>query len=158
MRQKEGGRAQPFKEVGGGDDTVIEKKRIWQKVEPQRGPRWQKSLLPVDLKPHYTLTLPHHLNDTPTGTMIVHRITIKGQKAGRGPILRNPAPSLKRIFLPSIPPILLHWMLFDCVDHNKLWKSLQETGIPDHLTCLLRNLYVSQETTVRTGHGTTDWF
>ena len=47
---------------------------------------------------------------------------------------------------------------FDCVDHNKLWKSLQEMGIPDHLTCLLRNLYAGQEATVRTGHGTTDWF
>ena len=47
---------------------------------------------------------------------------------------------------------------FDYVDHNKLWKVLQEMGIPDHLTCLLRNLYASQETTVRTGHGTTDWF
>ena len=47
---------------------------------------------------------------------------------------------------------------FDCVDHNKLWKILQEMGIPDHLTCLLRNLYASQEATVRTGHGTTDWF
>ena len=47
---------------------------------------------------------------------------------------------------------------FDCVDHNKLWKILKETGIPDHLTCLLRNLYVGQEATVRTGHGTTDWF
>ena len=47
---------------------------------------------------------------------------------------------------------------FDCVDHNKLWKSLQELGIPDHLTCLLRNLYVGQEATVRTEHGTTDWF
>ena len=47
---------------------------------------------------------------------------------------------------------------FDCVDHNKLWKILKETGIPDHLTCLLRNLYAGQETTVRTGHGTTDWF
>ena len=47
---------------------------------------------------------------------------------------------------------------FDCVDHNKLWKILQETGIPDHLTCLLRNLYAGQEATVRTGHGTTDWF
>ena len=47
---------------------------------------------------------------------------------------------------------------FDCVDHNKLWKILQEMGIPDHLTCLLRNLYVGQEATVRTGHGTTDWF
>ena len=47
---------------------------------------------------------------------------------------------------------------FDCVDHNKLWKILEEMGIPDHLTCLLRNLYAGQEATVRTGHGTTDWF
>ena len=47
---------------------------------------------------------------------------------------------------------------FDCVDHNKLWKILKETGIPDHLTCLLRNLYAGQEATVRIGHGTTDWF
>ena len=46
---------------------------------------------------------------------------------------------------------------FDCVDHKKLWKILQEMGIPDHLTCLLRNLYAGQEATVRTGHGTTDW-
>ena len=48
--------------------------------------------------------------------------------------------------------------VFDCVDHNKLWKSLQEMGIPDHLTYHLRNLYAGQEATVRTGHGTTDWF
>ena len=47
---------------------------------------------------------------------------------------------------------------FDCVDHNKLWKILQEVGIPGHLTCLLTNLYAGQEATVRTGHGTTDWF
>ena len=47
---------------------------------------------------------------------------------------------------------------FDCVDHNKLWKILQEMGIPDYLTCLLRSLYVGQEATVITGHGTTDWF
>ena len=47
---------------------------------------------------------------------------------------------------------------FDCVDHNKLWKILQEMGIPDHLTCLLRNLYADQEATIRTGHGPTDWF
>ena len=47
---------------------------------------------------------------------------------------------------------------FDCVDHNKLWKILQNMGIPDHLTCLLRNLYASQEATVRTRHGTTNWF
>ena len=45
---------------------------------------------------------------------------------------------------------------FDCVDHKKLWKILKEIGIPDHLTCLLRNLYADQEATVRTGHGTTD--
>ena len=47
---------------------------------------------------------------------------------------------------------------FDCVDHNKLWKILKEMGIPDPLTCLLRNLCAGQEATVRTGHGTTDWF
>ena len=47
---------------------------------------------------------------------------------------------------------------FDCVDHNKLWKILKEMGIPDHLTHLLRNLYAGQEATIRTGHGTTDWF
>ena len=47
---------------------------------------------------------------------------------------------------------------FGCVDHNKVWKILKKMGIPDHLTCLLRNLYAGQEATVRTGHGTTDWF
>ena len=46
----------------------------------------------------------------------------------------------------------------DCVDHNKLWKIMKEMGIPDHLTCLLRSLYAGQEVTVRSGHGTTDWF
>jgi len=47
---------------------------------------------------------------------------------------------------------------FDCVDHNQPWKILKEMGIPDHVTCLLRNLYAGQEATVRTGHGTADWF
>ena len=51
-----------------------------------------------------------------------------------------------------------HVKAFDCVNHNKLWKILKEMGIPDHLTCLLKNLYAGQEATVRTGHGTTDWF
>ena len=51
-----------------------------------------------------------------------------------------------------------HAKAFDCVDHNQVWKILKEMGIPDHLTCLLRNLYAGQEATVRTGHGTTDWF
>ena len=62
--------------------------------------------------------------------------------------------------LPEKDLLLLYWIhqSFDCVDHNKLWKILQEMGIPDHLTCLLRNLYAGQETTVRTRHGTTDWF
>ena len=47
---------------------------------------------------------------------------------------------------------------FDCVDHNQLWKILEEMGIPDHLTCLLKNMHAGQEATVRTGHGTMDWF
>ena len=51
-----------------------------------------------------------------------------------------------------------YFKAFDCVDHNKLWIILEEMGIPDPLTCLLRNLYAGQGTTVRTGHGTTDWF
>ena len=55
--------------------------------------------------------------------------------------------------------LLLYWLHQSlCVDHNKLWKILQEMGIPDHLTCLLRNLYADQEATVRTGQETTDWF
>ena len=51
-----------------------------------------------------------------------------------------------------------HAKAFDCVDHNKLWKILKEMGIPERLTCLFRNIYAGQEATVRTGHGTTDWF
>ena len=64
----------------------------------------------------------------------------------------------------NVIPLGLHFCFidyakaFDCVDHNKLWKILREMGIPDHLTCLLRNLYAGQEATVRTGQGTTDWF
>ena len=54
--------------------------------------------------------------------------------------------------------VLLTTPVFDCVNHNKVWKILQEMGIPDHLICLLRNLDGGQEATVRTGHGTTDWF
>ena len=58
----------------------------------------------------------------------------------------------------SISALLTYAKAFVCVDHNKLWKILQEVGRPDHLTCFLRNLYAGQEATVRTGHGTTDWF
>ena len=58
----------------------------------------------------------------------------------------------------SISALLTMPKPFDCVDHNKLWNIMKEMGLPDHLTCLLRNLYAGQEATVRTGHGTTDWF
>ena len=54
--------------------------------------------------------------------------------------------------------LIQYYKAFGCVDHNKLWEILQEMGTPDHLTCLLRSLYAAQEATVRTGHGTTDWF
>ena len=54
--------------------------------------------------------------------------------------------------------LTMPYIAFDCVDHNELWKILKEMGIPDHLTCLLKNLYAGQEATVRTGHGTTGWF
>ena len=58
----------------------------------------------------------------------------------------------------SISDFIDYAKAFDCVDHNKLWKILKEMGIPEHLTCLLRNLYAGQQATVRTCHGTTDWF
>ena len=58
----------------------------------------------------------------------------------------------------SISAFIDYAKAFDCIGHNKLWKILKEMGIPDHLTCLLRKLYAGQEATVRTGHGTTDWF
>ena len=58
----------------------------------------------------------------------------------------------------NLPCFIDYIKVFDYVDHNKLWKILQEMGIPDHLTCLLRNVYTSQKATVRTGQGTMDWF
>ena len=58
----------------------------------------------------------------------------------------------------STSTLLTYAKTFDCVDHNKPWKIIKEMGIPDHVTCILRNLYAGQEATVRTGHGTTDWF
>ena len=67
---------------------------------------------------------------------------------------------MEKARVPEKHLFLLYWpcQSFDCVDHNKLWKILKEMGIPDHLTCLLRNLYAGQEAAVRPGHGTTDWF
>ena len=68
--------------------------------------------------------------------------------------LKNQESSRKNIFVCFID----YAKVFDCVDHNKLWKILKEMDAPDHLTYLLRNIYAGQEGTVRTGHGTTDWF
>ena len=67
--------------------------------------------------------------------------------------------NIAREFQKNIYFCIIHYAkAFDCVDHNKLWKILIEMGISDYLNCLLRNLYTGQEATVRTGHGTTDWF
>ena len=80
------------------------------------------------------------------------------EKAGK-PEIKLPISSKKQEFQKNIYFCFIDYAkAFDCVDHNKLWKSLKEMGIPDHLTCLLRNLYAGQEATVRTGHGKTDWF
>ena len=67
-------------------------------------------------------------------------------------------PLFKNYFKSFLKFIFLKYKAFDCVNHNKLWKILKEMGTPDYLTCLLRNLYAGQKATVRTGHGTTDWF
>ena len=86
-----------------------------------------------------------------------------GFRKGRGPkdqiakicwIIKKARELQKNIYLCFMD----YAKVFDCVDHNKFWKILKEMGIPDHLTCLLRNLYTGQEATVRPGHGTTDWF
>ena len=86
-----------------------------------------------------------------------------GFRKGRG--TRDQIPSIRwiikkaRAFQKNIYFCFIDYAkAFDCVDHNKLWKILQKMGIPDHLTCLLRNLFAGQEATVRAGNGTTDWF
>ena len=81
-------------------------------------------------------------------------------KRNQRPTCQHPLDHQKNKRVPEKHLLLLYWLCqsFDCVDHNKLWKILKEMGIPDHLTCLLRNLCAGQEATVRTGHGTTDWF
>ena len=73
-------------------------------------------------------------------------------------IIEKKQESSRKTSISALLTIVNMTKAFDCVDHNKLWKILKETGIPDHLTCLLRNLYAGQQATVRTGHGTTDWF
>ena len=74
------------------------------------------------------------------------------------PNCQHPLDHRKREFQKNFFCFIDYAKAFDCVDHNKLWTILQEMGIPDHLTCLLRNLYASQVAIVRTGRGTTDWF
>ena len=85
-----------------------------------------------------------------------------GFRKGRGPKIKlpiSPGSSKKQEFQKNIYFCFIDYAkAFDCVDHNKLWNILKELGIPDNLTCLPRNLCAAQEATVRTGHGTTDWF
>ena len=85
-----------------------------------------------------------------------------GFRKGRGTReqIANIRWTIEKAGVPEKHLFLLYWLCqsLDSVDHNKLWKILKEMGIPDHLTCLLRNLYSGQEATVRIGHGTTDWF
>ena len=78
----------------------------------------------------------------------------RDQTANISRIIKKPREFQKNIYFCFID----FTKVFDCVDHNKLWEILQEMGIPDHLTYLLRNLYAGQEATVRTGEGSTDWF
>ena len=78
----------------------------------------------------------------------------RDQTANISRIIKKPREFQKNIYFCFID----YAKAFDCVAHKKLWKILKEIGIQDHLTCLLRNLYAGQEATVRTGHGTTDWF
>ena len=93
----------------------------------------------------------HEIPDVQVGFR-KHRGT-RGQIANICWIIEKARESEKHLFL-----LIDYAKAFDCVDHNKLWKILKEMGIPDHLTCLFRNLYAGQEATVRTGHGTTAWF
>ena len=86
--------------------------------------------------------------------MVVEKVGIRDQIANIRWIIKKAREFQKNIYFCFID----YDKAFDCVDHNKLWKILKEMGLPDHLTCLLRNLYAGQEATVRTGHGTTDWF
>ena len=94
----------------------------------------------------------HELPDVPAGSRKGRGI--RDQIANIWWIIEKVRESQKNIHFSFID----YAKAFDCVDHNKLWKILKEIGIPDHLTCLLRNLHIGQEATVRTGHGTTDWF
>ena len=92
---------------------------------------------------------------------ILEWVVIFDSRGSPHPGLKPGSPALQAYFLPSEPPgkpRIDYAKAFDCVDHNKLWKILKVMGIPDHLTCLLRNLNAGQEATVRTGYGTTDWF
>ena len=81
-----------------------------------------------------------------------------GFRKGSEPDIKLPAPARSLKKQESSRKTYISAKAFDCVDHNKLWKILKEMGIPDHLTHLLRNLYAGQEATVKTVHGTTDWF
>ena len=139
---------------------------------------WKMQEGPQDWKSQFSfqcqrmLKLPHscaHLTHSKFSTRLQQDVNHKlqdvqaGFRKGRGPrdqianihwIMEKARGYQKNIYFCFID----YAKAFDCVDHNKLWKILKEMGIPDHLTCLSRNLYADQEATVRTGHGTTGWF
>ena len=85
---------------------------------------------------------------------LLMKVKEESEKAGLKANIHKAMDFLKNVYFCVIDYV----KTFDCVDHKELWEILEEMGIPDHLTCLLRNLYAGQEATVRTGHGTTDWF
>ena len=87
-----------------------------------------------------------------------HYTITPGHPSAPAPSILHPASNLDWWFISCMMLYMFQCQAFDCVDHNKLWKILQEMGIPNHLICLLRNLYAGQEATVKTEHGTTDWF
>ena len=150
--------------------------QIWK---TQQWPRdWKRSVFipipkkgnPKECSDYHTIALISHTSEecskfskpgfSNTWTMNFQMFKLVLEKAEE-PEIKLPTSagsSKKQEFQKNIYFCFIDYKAFDFVDHNKLWKSLQEMGIPDHLTCLLRNLYAGQEATVRTGHETTDWF
>ena len=96
-------------------------------------------------------------SNTWTENLLIFKLVLEKAEEPEIKLPRSSGSWKKKEFQKNIYFCFIDYKAFDCVDHNKLWKILKEMGIPDHLTCLLRNLYAGQEATVKTGHGT-DWF
>ena len=136
----------------------------WQYTDSQRKAMPKNAQTIAQLHSSHTLVMLKILQ-TRLQQYVIHELpdVQDGFRKGRGNQRSNGQHLLDHQKSKGVPEkhlFLLYWLCqpFDCVDHNKLWKILQEMEIPDHPNCLLRNLYAGQEATVRTGHGTTDWF